>query len=397
MSPLTGLLCLLAVQAALMLLDELACHRRRDLPRWERWGHPLDTLSALAPFAVMALTSPGPVSRLVVLALMAFSCAFVTKDEWVHARRCGGLEGWLHSVLFMLHPAIFALAWSVWRGAGDPVLAGVALALAAYAAYQALYWNLLAPPLAARRVDNTIYEQYGERWYDAHDDPVALLRAEARTKNPWALAAIRRRFPDRDPATITVLDLGCGAGFLANDLARAGLRVTGVDLSPDSLAVARAHDSTGTVDYRVADALALPFPDASVDVVACMDLLEHVEDPSALVREAARVLRPGGLFLVHTFNRTWLADLVVIRGVAWFVKSTPPDMHVLRLFVTPEELAGYCRDAGLDPPVLCGIAPDPRRLAFWRMLWTREVPDDFTFRLVRGTRIAYLGHATRRE
>lgn len=398
MSCMSLLAAALAVQGAAILVDEFGFHHRRELPRWERWGHPLDTLTALAPFLLMAVTAPGGAASLAILALMLFSCGFVTKDEWVHARLCGGEEGWLHALMFMLHPTIFVLAWSVWREAGpQPLFWHVTGALALFCAYQALYWNLIEPALFAPRpgVDNTIYHDLGERWYTAHDDPVALLRAEARTKNPWVRRAIAAHYPARPPSSLRVLDIGCGAGFLTNDLARAGFQVTGADLSPSSLAVARAHDITGAVDHVLADAYCLPFPAASFDVVTCLDFLEHVDDPAAVVEEAARVLRPGGLFVFHTFNRNWLAGLVVIRGVEWFVKNTPPAMHVLHLFLKPAEVAGFCRRAGLGEPSFCGIAPDLRSRAFFKLLWTREVPPDFRFKLVRSTRLAYLGHATK--
>lgn len=399
MSSVSALLAALAVQAAATLIDEFGFHYHREVPRWERWGHPLDTLTTLAPFLVMALVSPGGGGEPWVAALMLFSCGFVTKDEWVHARLCGGGESWLHALLFILHPTIYLLAWIAWQDVDShPPFMLVAAAMASYCAYQLLFWNLIEPAYAASApaADNTIYEEYGERWYTAHDDPVALLRAEARTKNPWVKGVIRSHFPARAAPSIQVLDVGCGAGFLANDLAQARFQVTGVDLSPSSLMVARAHDHTHAVDYIQADAYRLPFADASFDVVTCMDFLEHVEDPSAIVREISRVLRPEGLFVFHTFNRNWLAGLVIIRGVEWFVKNTPPALHVLRLFLKPEEVAGFCRDAGLASPVFRGIAPDPLRRAFWQMLWTREVPPGFRFKLVRSTRLAYLGHAAKR-
>src|SRR5690606_23591811 len=123
------------------------------------WGHPLDTLTALVPFALMAHAAPGPAASVAILALMLFSCGFVTKDEWVHARLCGGEEGWLHAVLFMLHPTIFVLAWIVWRTGGpQPLFSLVTAALALFCGYQVIYWNLIEPARAAPRpsVDNTI-------------------------------------------------------------------------------------------------------------------------------------------------------------------------------------------------------------------------------------------------
>ncbi len=123
------------------------------------------------------------------------------------------------------------------------------------------------------RVDNSIYELYGERWYTAQDDPVALLRAENRTLRPWIVAEIRRNYCDK---AVRVLDLGCGAGFLANGLARDGFRVTGIDTSESSLDVARRHDITGSVTYRVGDALSLDIAEQSFEVACAMDFLEHV-------------------------------------------------------------------------------------------------------------------------
>src|SRR6185437_5910452 len=115
-----------------------------------------------------------------------------------------------------------------------------------------------------------------------------------------------------------VLDLGCGGGLLANDLAARGHAVTGVDASLENLDVARAYDRSRRAVYVCGDARALPLPAGSFDVVCAMDLLEHVDDPAQIVAEAARVLAPGGLFFFHTFNRTWLASLVVVRGVELF-------------------------------------------------------------------------------
>ncbi len=98
----------------LMLVDEFHFHRRRGLPRWERWGHPLDTLSVIAcyAFALFMPFSPGAAAAYILLAL--FSCLWITKDEWVHAELCGPGEQWVHSVLFVLHPVLLGLAGWYW-------------------------------------------------------------------------------------------------------------------------------------------------------------------------------------------------------------------------------------------------------------------------------------------
>jgi 2-polyprenyl-6-hydroxyphenyl methylase/3-demethylubiquinone-9 3-methyltransferase len=242
------------------------------------------------------------------------------------------------------------------------------------------------------QVNNKIYHGYGERWYSAEDDPVALLRAEGRSRNPWIISEIRNRFPR---GAVRILDIGCGAGFLSNELARQGFDVTGIDASRESLDVARRHDSTGSVEYRSADARRLDFDDATFHVACALDFLEHVEDPVLVVRETSRVLKPGGVFFFHTFNRNLLSWLVVIKGVEWFVRNTPPDMHRLRYFIKPGELKRMCRQHGLDVVVCKGFMPKLDHLSFWKMLLSGRIGEGFTFEFTRHTLMGYTGLAIR--
>ncbi len=202
-------------------------------------------------------------------------------------------------------------------------------------------------------IDNSIYDTLGERWYTAWDDPVALLRKENEAKWPWIL----QRIGEFSAEANTLLDVGCGAGFLSNRLSEEGFEVTGVDLSEESLAVAQRYDSTQRVRYEKANAYELPYSDKSFDVVTCMDFLEHVEDPERVIRECARVLRPGGVFFYHTFNRSALSEAVIIKFVERFVKNTPPRMHVIELFLRPEEVLKFCDKAGLENLDLTGLRP----------------------------------------
>ncbi len=239
-----------------------------------------------------------------------------------------------------------------------------------------------------RQIDNSIYEAYGDRWYTAYDDPVALLRAENRVKFPWILNKLRAAGPGNQ----RILDVGCGGGFLSNELARQGYSVTGADLSAESLRVARRYDTTGTVRYDVADAYQLPYPDQSFDVVTAMDFLEHVDDPARAIREFSRVLAPGGLFFFHTFNRNPLAHLVVIKLLEWFIKNTPKNMHVIDLFIKPEELRRYCAQAGMDVLALTGIRPKISTIS-WSMLRTGVVCPELEFSLTRNLLLSYMGVA----
>ena len=365
----------IALQAVAMLVDEGVFHRRRGLPRWERLGHPLDTLTFVA--CLVWLLAGGSMHG--YLALAVGSTIFIFKDEPIHAQLCSRGEHLLHIALFVLHPLVL---WAFTRVPHGVLVAQLAVTLA-FLGYQVIYWNVVrAEP---RRVNNQWYAALGDRWYRATDTPIALLRAESRHRNPWIADAI-------GPTPCRVLDLGCGAGFLANYLAALGHRVSGLDADAESLEVARAYDRTACVDYRRGDACALPFADASFDVVCAMDLLEHVEDPAQLVAEAARVLAPGGTFFFHTFNRTWLAKLIVIDGVRAFVKNTPKDLHVLRLFIPPRDLTATCSDHGLDIVELLGSRPR-FRWPLWRMLLTREVGDDFAFTFTKSTALGYSGYA----
>jgi hypothetical protein len=148
----------LPLQAAAMLADELHFHRARGLPRWERIGHPLDTSTMLACIAWTLIAEPGARAIAVYVVLAAVSCLFVTKDEFVHTRRCGAGEHWLHAVLFVLHPLCLGAIGVLWLASRDqggmlgealpaPAFAASTLAVqlaltSAFGLYQVAYWNL---------------------------------------------------------------------------------------------------------------------------------------------------------------------------------------------------------------------------------------------------------------
>ena len=378
-----------ALQGLAMVVDEVWFHRRRDLPRWERIGHPLDTVTLIGCLVWLLAARPGDSTALgVYVGLAIFSTLFVTKDEWVHAKACSAGEQWLHSILFVLHPIVLAAFAVTWWSGDRALLVGQLAITLGFLTYQVVYWNVIEPRSKhIRSINNEWYADLGARWYTAQDTPIALLRAESRHRNPWIAAEI-------GTAPCDVLDLGCGAGFLANYLGDHGHRVTGIDTTPENLTLARQYDRTGRVTYAVGDARALPFPDNSFDVVCAMDLLEHVDAPERLIAEAGRVLRPSGLLFFHTFNRNWLANLIVIKGVELFVKNTPKDLHVLRMFLTPDEVAAMLRARDFELIELRGSRPR-FRWPLWRMLLTGKVGDDFAFTFTPSTKLGFTGVARR--
>jgi 2-polyprenyl-6-hydroxyphenyl methylase/3-demethylubiquinone-9 3-methyltransferase len=241
------------------------------------------------------------------------------------------------------------------------------------------------------KINNEIYEHYGERWYKAYDDPIALLRAENRVELPWILERIKV-FQGSDPK---ILDVGCGAGFLCNGLAEKGYRVSGLDNSPESLRVAKLYDHTSSVDYKVGDAYHLPFADASMDVVTCLDFLEHVDRPQDVIKECSRVLRPNGLFFFHTFNRNFMSWLLVIKAIEYMVKNTPKNMHVIELFITPEEMKKYCLNAGMKVKEMTGMRPKFSTIPIGN-IFSGVVPESLEFTLTNSILLDYLGMAVKK-
>lgn len=240
------------------------------------------------------------------------------------------------------------------------------------------------------QVNNDIYHELGEQWYKAKDNPVAILRAESKARDPWVVKEIHQAFPS---GKAKILDVGCGAGFLSNELVQQGFDVTGVDASKQSLEIAKKYDLTGRAQYQLGDANHLPFSDQSFNVVCAMDFLEHVDDPKQVVKEISRVLRPQSLFFFHTLNRNFLTWLIGIKGLEWFVKNTPPNLHTYRNLIKPTEMNLYCQDAGMEVQQVLGSVPVIAQSAFWKLLVTGHVEDNFKFRLINFPLMGYLGVA----
>jgi 2-polyprenyl-6-hydroxyphenyl methylase/3-demethylubiquinone-9 3-methyltransferase len=150
-------------------------------------------------------------------------------------------------------------------------------------------------------------------------------------------------------------------------MARAGARVTGIDLSEKALAVAKLHqlESNASVEYLMisAEALAAERP-SSFDVVTCMELLEHVPDPAAMIAACARLAGPEGLVVFSTINRNPKAYLYAVLGAEYLLRLLPRGTHDYAKFLTPAEMARFSRRAGLEPDDLIGMSYDPLRKTY---------------------------------
>jgi len=160
-----------------------------------------------------------------------------------------------------------------------------------------------------------------------------------------------------------VVDVGCGGGILADSMARRGAEVLGIDLATKPLRVAQLHAieaETPRIEYRevAVEQLAAEQPQ-TFDVVTCMEMLEHVPDPGAIVAACGRLLKPGGWAFFSTINRNAKAFVFAIVGAEHVLNLLPKGTHEYAKFIRPSELAGWCRAAGLDAVATRGMEYNP--------------------------------------
>jgi 2-polyprenyl-6-hydroxyphenyl methylase/3-demethylubiquinone-9 3-methyltransferase len=223
-------------------------------------------------------------------------------------------------------------------------------------------------------VDNLLYDRLAAGWWDDR----GFLHAMA-ALNPARFGYMRRVLIDElhlTPTGLRVLDVGCGGGLLAEEFARLGCAVTGVDPSQESLTAARAHAAGQglAIEYRSGRGEALPFMAESFDVVYCCDVLEHVDDLRQVIAESARVLRAGGVYLFDTINRTpqsWLVVIKLLQQWRW-TSLLPPRLHDWNMFIRPAELGLLLEQHGLLMGGLTGLKPRANPLSLVRTLRRRK-------------------------
>lgn len=205
------------------------------------------------------------------------------------------------------------------------------------------------------------FSELAHRWWDPESEFRPLHQI-----NP-----LRLEWIDRLAALSAkrVLDVGCGGGILADAMARKGAEVLGIDLATKALKVAQLHAleaDTPRIAYREisAEALAEEQP-GSFDVVTCMEMLEHVPDPSSVVRACQQLVKPGGWVFFSTINRNPKSFLFAIVGAEYVLQLLPKGTHEYAKFIKPSELAGFCRSAGLTPQGSRGLEYNPLTRRYW--------------------------------
>jgi 2-polyprenyl-6-hydroxyphenyl methylase/3-demethylubiquinone-9 3-methyltransferase len=257
------------------------------------------------------------------------------------------------------------------------------------------------------RIDNGVYAVQSDQWWQ----PESAWYQMTVTFNPARVGYAKKILIERlkiDPQATAALEVGCGGGFLTEEIARMGFATTGVDPSGPSLRVAAEHARQSGLDirYLTGTGESLPFEDRSFGAVFCCDVLEHVRDLSKVISEISRVLKPGGVFNYDTLNRTWASLLVAIKiGQVWKRWAFfPPNLHAWRMFIKPGEMKSLLRQNGLEWKEHRGMMPDvpiPRLLGYLR----KRAKGEWTYAELAGrvrmiesriTAVQYMGYAVKK-
>ena len=255
-------------------------------------------------------------------------------------------------------------------------------------------------------IDNEVYDREGAGWWD-ENNPLNMLHG---SMTPGRLDYFHRVLTERlrlDPAGLRALDVGCGGGFLAEEFARLGARVVGVDPSEVSINTARRHaaDVGLDIDYRVGRGENLPVSDGEFDLVYSCDVLEHVSDLQRVLSEISRSLKSQGVFLFDTINRTRTSRLLGIKVMQeWrFTRINDATIHDWNMFIKPQELEAGMRSEGLHMHDVVGLGPRANPLTllldFSRAkrggISYGELSRRLDFGRVDNARVSYMGFATK--
>ena len=198
------------------------------------------------------------------------------------------------------------------------------------------------------------------RWWDENGPQKSLHHL-----NPARLNYVAKQLPLKGKK---ILDVGCGGGLLSEALAREGADVVALDLAEELIEIAKLHlyESNVRVDYRLQSVESLAEEMAGqFDAVTCMEMLEHVPDPSSILRACEKLLKPGGKCFISTLNRTPAAFAIAIVGAEYLANLLPKGTHDYQKFIKPSELAAWCRAEGLNVVDISGLAYNPLSGKAW--------------------------------
>jgi 2-polyprenyl-6-hydroxyphenyl methylase/3-demethylubiquinone-9 3-methyltransferase len=237
-------------------------------------------------------------------------------------------------------------------------------------------------------IDNRYYDGLGNDWWDP-EGPMGLLLRMNRFRYRYF-----RRVLD-EPKGVKLADIGCGGGFLAEAFAAEGANVYGLDLSTSAVRAARDHATVQVLSLRVVSCRAerLPFASEVFDAVLLADVLEHLDDFTEALTEASRVLRPGGLLLYETANRTLLSRVGAIWIMERLLRKIPVHSHDWKKFIRPAELVEALEACGLRNRELRGLGLKGGVSGF--LLRAAGGKDPWVFEIGTDTRVSYLGYATK--
>ena len=209
---------------------------------------------------------------------------------------------------------------------------------------------MVSAPLSA---DIGSFQQHGSAFWDVQGPYRTLHQI-----NPARLQFVERFVV---LSGLRVLDVGCGGGILSEALAERGASVLGIDLAESALQAAEAHRAGQAVEYRLESSRDAAARGEVFDVVTCMEMLEHVADPAAVLRDIHALLKPGGWAFFSTINRTFKARLGAVYAAEYLLRLVPQGTHQYDWFIKPAELSRMAERAGLAPVAFCGMDYLPLR------------------------------------
>ena len=236
------------------------------------------------------------------------------------------------------------------------------------------------PQEVYNQINNEVYKSQGDIWWQS-DHVSHLLKTSV---NPWRVNYAKRVLKNLniDPKGKTALEVGSGGGILSEEICKMGFTTTGIEPASESIQAAQQHANAEglNIKYEQGTGEHLPYPDQSFDCVFCCDVLEHVRDLPKVIAEISRVLKPNGVFIYDTLNRTFVSKLVAIKIWQEWKRWAfmPPNLHVWKMFIKPEEIKELLSKNRLEWQDHVGSQPNvsiPQMLGYLR----KRVKGEWTF------------------